>query len=373
MKSFFTRNKWSRWIVGIALVSTVSLMFVRNTVAEDKPTADKAWNAFERARQPAPPPKEWYTKDPGEDDIEEHYARQAIRATKAADMAKDFYQEHPDDKRAQEARLFEYHLLGAVMQLGDKSVAERAKLLETKLIRDELIPEEERVGLMLMAARNIVQNATSETLNDSLNEAGDAILKIMDQFPENPSPVQLLLQIAGIQANVGDNEKAAKLFQRVLDGNYPAELKQVAKAKTATFDQLGKPLEVSFTSTDDREIDIAKLKGKVVLLDFWATWCGPCMAGLPELLETYEKFHDQGFEILGINVDNKVEDLNKVVQERNMRWPQFFDSENDYNRVAEKYGIAAFPTLWLVGKDGNLRYLNARSDLAGKIVKLLAE
>jgi len=373
MKSLFARKNWSRWIVSVALIAVVSLMFVRTTAAEDKPVADKAWSTFERARQPAPPPKEWYTKEPTEDEIAAHYAKQAVRATEAADMAKAFYQDYPKDERAQQARLFEYQLLGAVMQLGDDSVAARVREVETQLINDKSIPEEERVALMLMAARNIVQNATKETLKDALGESSQAILKIMDQFPDNPGPVQLLLQIADIQMNVGDDVKAAKLFQRIIDGPYPDELKQAARAKMATFDQLGKPPEIAFTSVDGREINIADLKGQVVLIDFWATWCGPCMAGLPELLETYEKFHPQGFEILGINMDQDVKSLEKTVKENDMKWPQSFASENDNNRIAIKYQIAAIPTLWLVGKDGNLRYLNARADLAGKIEKLLAE
>jgi thiol-disulfide isomerase/thioredoxin len=128
--------------------------------------------------------------------------------------------------------------------------------------------------------------------------------------------------------------------------------------------------EIKFTAVDGREVDLAKLKGKVVLIDFWATWCGPCVGEVPHVLEAYKKFHDKGFEIIGISLDRDKSALTSFIKERGMEWPQSFESSN---ALADKYGINAIPAMWLVDKDGNVATKNARKDLAAQVEKLLAK
>jgi thiol-disulfide isomerase/thioredoxin len=72
-------------------------------------------------------------------------------------------------------------------------------------------------------------------------------------------------------------------------------------------------------------LSIAKFKGKVVLVDFWATWCGPCRGELPNVLAAYKKYHDKGFEIIGISLDRDENALKSFIKENGMVWPQYFD------------------------------------------------
>ena len=136
---------------------------------------------------------------------------------------------------------------------------------------------------------------------------------------------------------------------------------------------VGKPLVLKFKATDGREVDLAKLKGKVVLVDFWATWCGPCMRELPNVKAAYEKLHGKGFEIVGVSFDRQKAALAEVVKKEGMPWPQYFENNSDEHRIGEKLGIESIPTMWLIDKKGNLRELEARSNLAGRVEKLLAE
>ena len=136
---------------------------------------------------------------------------------------------------------------------------------------------------------------------------------------------------------------------------------------------LGKPLPIKFTALDGREVDLAAMKGKVILIDFWATGCGPCCAEIPNMKAVYDKFHDQGFEIVGISFDTEKSKLERLIKKMEMPWPQYFDGKNSENQYQEQYEIYAIPTMWLIGKDGNVADLNARHGLAEKVQKLLEE
>ncbi len=160
--------------------------------------------------------------------------------------------------------------------------------------------------------------------------------------------------------------------------DYPADernkmVERKIQSIKATAELKSKPLDLKFSALDGREVDVSKLQGKVVLIDFWATWCGPCVAELPNVLKAYKELHPKGFEIVGISLDSDKAALESFVKERGMEWPQYFDGKGWQNEISSKYGINSIPAMWLLNKKGMVVSTNARGGLEEQVEKLLAE
>jgi len=109
-----------------------------------------------------------------------------------------------------------------------------------------------------------------------------------------------------------------------------------------------------------KSLSIANYKGKVVMIDFWATWCGPCRGEIPNVVATYQKYHDKGFEIIGVSLDQDSQKLQNFTQENNMTWQQYFDGQGWDNKLAVKYGIESIPMTFLLDGNGKIIGKNLR-------------
>src|SRR5271170_1796997 len=87
------------------------------------------------------------------------------------------------------------------------------------------------------------------------------------------------------------------------------------------------PVDLNYTATDGSPVNLAALRGKVVLVDFWATWCPPCRGEVPNVVAAYQKYHDKGFDVVGVSLDQNRNDLDQFTQANGMVWPQYFDGQ----------------------------------------------
>lgn len=99
---------------------------------------------------------------------------------------------------------------------------------------------------------------------------------------------------------------------------------------------------------------LSDYRGKVLLIDVWATWCPPCVAAMPEILADYSQMHSQGLEILGVSLDQEKPQLQTFITEHQISWPQIFDGQGWQGAFAKSYQVTAIPESFLIGRDGIL-------------------
>jgi thiol-disulfide isomerase/thioredoxin/TolA-binding protein len=182
--------------------------------------------------------------------------------------------------------------------------------------------------------------------------------------------------------NQGSYDKAEAEYKLVLSkySEVDAQLTQVVQVNLQGLDTErvlaigGAPLDFNVTGIDGKKLSPAAYKGKVLLIDFWATWCGPCVAEMPNVKQVYAKYHPQGFEIVGISLDKSRDRLDQYIKTNEISWPQYYDGKWWNNDIAVRYGIKSIPSTILVDRAGKIRYKSVRGrQLETAVQQLLAE
>jgi peroxiredoxin len=318
------------------LATCVGILFLLSGLASGQPagTSSDAGTAWKQLLQAVALPAQQKTDE-----------QAAASALAASEKASAFYTQFPDSSNVLAARIMECNMFQAAYNHGDQKIFVKWVNLQANLAPH--LSAEEAYSIRLPVLRALIK-----------------------RYPQKEGYYEKLLSLATMVSDV----KARPIANEILSDPVSDSLKDKARALLRRLDNVGKPLDLKFAAMDGREVDISHMKGQVVLIVFWATWCVPCIEEVPLLKDTYEKFHSRGFDVVGISSDKDEKALKNFIQQHNMPWSQYFERQGQENKFNAEFVIDNIPALWLVDKKGNLRETSdAFPDLQAKVEKLLAE
>ena len=194
--------------------------------------------------------------------------------------------------------------------------------------------------------------------------------------------LQIAMAVADTLEQVGPNEVAGptyEAFAEVFAKSPSPRMQQVAESFRSTGRRIslpGSPIVIEGETLDGQPFDLQEdMQGKVVLVDFWATWCGFCIEAFPELKRVYKERSGDGFEIVGVNIDDSAELARGYLKRDPLPWTTIYAlDENDSHPNADRYDVRAIPFLVLVGRDGRVISTKVTPDNLDRLVaKALAE
>ncbi len=241
-------------------------------------------------------------------------------------------------------------------------------------------------------AMQLIANRDFASLETYLKEgkAIPAAFIASDLYQNNSKQLPLFKSLNDRLNSEASNSTYATIFGQLVQ-NMEAK---IAAQRATELVQVGKPApEIRLSGPDGQERALSDLKGKIVLLDFWASWCGPCRRENPKVVETYKKYKEQGFTVFSVSLDgvnprmrNKFkteEDVNRQQDQAKKKWVDAIAKDNliwdshvsdlkHWNSIAAKtYGVRSIPQTFLIDRDGNIAALNPRHNLEEELKKLL--
>jgi peroxiredoxin len=227
--------------------------------------------------------------------------------------------------------------INAKIQAGkaqETDYADDFKALDALVVKHKGAKPEDLAQILLVK----VQMYSDVFLLDDPEKAVEVLKQIKRDYPGAPLNVNIDEAIRGLQETADQQ----KLWRSLAVG---------AKFPDFTATNIvGKPLS------------LADYKGKVVLVEFWATWCPPCQAQLPYLLTAYSKYHGQGFEIIGVSLDDKQQKLMAFIKDSGMPWPQICDGDGWTGKLVKQYGVYLLPSACLLDGQGMIIAKDLRGD-----------
>ncbi len=285
-----------------------------------------------------------------------------------------------------------------IFSVDASSIKTGYKYQEIKRLRKMIIQNSEPAGLNMLIQKSrafIAEHPKYKRIDqvyyifgNALTKAGDteeavkAYQQLVENYPKATYFAAALLEMGLAYDRLGQHDKADVAYHQLVE--HP-KYSSYAAAKTAKrllalekenrtgevptrAPRIGRPealigkkaIDFNVKDLDGNDLSLEQYRGNVILLDFWAVWCGPCIVEMPNVKGVYEKYKDDNFQIIGISLDNSRDTLVGYLEKEGITWPQFFDENGWQNRVAQMYGINAIPHMYLIDGNGVIRKSGVR-------------
>ena len=285
------------------------------------------------------------------DSLERAYAQELFQ----------FYLEHSDTEAGSQAAQ------RAFLMWGNTGAAPEVKRALARLDTDSRI-----WSLALPGVRTAYDRSEKKTESDYI----DLLKEFRDTLSHARSRSALRFQLAESYMSSGQEQKAAGLYQQVVSMNADSIMVQLALNKLHEMESLSVGQEAPLfeaTTVSGDTIALADFRGEVVLLEFWATWCGPCIPEIRYFKNVWSEYRGDDFQLIGISLDESSGTLKEFIEVENITWPQIQQDRGSFDEVTEMYSVNGIPRTYLIDRKGTIVAKDFRQEKIEKEVRRLME
>jgi len=340
-------------------------------VAADEPSKAKDEEKEDKYAVPSDASPEellaWITKTkripPPRDAMAETAKKMFPALIQACDLVIEKSQNADELKKAIEEKFSAYGVLVRFMPSASKDLDALAEKYASDA-RPEIA--QIAVGHSLMEKSQTLRDADAE----KAQEVADAAVAFLERFGANKATFSTVSRIASSLGYSSHNEIAAVAHERLASILEKSEDSVIAKRSSKLIGAarrirlLGNEMMLSGVTADGNAFHWESYRGKVVLVDYWASWCGPCIGEIPNMKKNLERFGDKGFAIVGINMDDTRAAFEKCVENQEITWVNIVSEEEGKRGwdapMADYYGVSGIPTAILIDQKGKVVSLQAR-------------